>query len=509
MGRAPMTKPVELYACLYAKEFPAQTLLRLRPGLRNKPCAVIEGEPPVQYLCSCNAKARNLGVAHGMTRVEMDTFPSVAVLPRSHAEEEAAKAALLECAGTFSPRVEDRSKGNVCACVLDISGTEKLFGPPAALAKRLFESIQALGIVASVAVSGNFHAALCLARSHSSRRDAAIIPSGNESTALSSLPLTVLDLSQEQAETFSLWGIHTLGMLADLPEKELIARMGQKGKQLRQLACGVLPHLLQPVEPAFSLEERMELDAPVELLDSLLFVMGVMLEQLILRAIARVLALESVTIDLALEDRTAHTRTVRPALPTNDRRLWIKLLHLELEAHPPQAAILALTLRAVPGSISKVQLGLFSPQLPEPARLDVTLARIRAIVGEDCVGRAVLKDTHQPDGFRMEPFTVPAGPASEGAPSRPRPAARQLRPAENVAVIFNGRRLEAFFFREKRYAVDHAYGPWLTGGDWWSPAPWDLEQWDLVARSREGAVLCCCLTHERTQNCWRMAALYD
>ena len=34
----------------------------------------------------------------------------------------------------------------------------------------------------------------------------------------------------------------------------------------------------------FTLEERMELDTPVELLDSLLFVVGVMLEQLMVRA---------------------------------------------------------------------------------------------------------------------------------------------------------------------------------------------------------------------------------
>ena len=38
------------------------------------------------------------------------------VLPRSESEEAAAKAALLECAGGFSPRVEDRSEERVfCA----------------------------------------------------------------------------------------------------------------------------------------------------------------------------------------------------------------------------------------------------------------------------------------------------------------------------------------------------------------------------------------------------------
>jgi protein ImuB len=35
MGDTAMTKPNELYACLYVKEFPAQALLRLRPELHE------------------------------------------------------------------------------------------------------------------------------------------------------------------------------------------------------------------------------------------------------------------------------------------------------------------------------------------------------------------------------------------------------------------------------------------------------------------------------------------
>lgn len=504
-----MSTPVELYSCLYAKEFPAQALLRLRPELRNQPCAVLEGEPPLQQVCSLTLKARSLGVAHGMTQVELDTFPLIAVLPRSRAEETAAKEAMLECAGTFSPRVEDRSNDNAFLCVIDIAGTEKLFGSPSVLAKILLERVKALGVTARVTVSRNFHTAICLARGVSSRNQVTVIPPGEESTALSSLPLAVLDLSEEHAETFSLWGIHSLGMLAALPEKDLIARMGQEGKQLRELARGELPHLFQRVEPAFTLEERMELDTPVELLDSLLFVMRVMLEQLTLRATSRVLALASVTITLSLEGAASHTRTVRPALPTNDQQLWIKLLHLDLEAHPPQAAVLSLVLTAEPGSASKVQLGLFSPQLPEPVRLDVTLARIRAIVGEDCVGRAVLKDTHQPDGFRLEPFIVSSGAVSEVASCQPRAAMRQLRPVESVTVTWRGERPSAFFFRKNRYAVEHAYGPWLVSGDWWNLAHWNFEQWDLVARSHDDTLLCCCLVHDQKQNCWQMVAFYD
>jgi protein ImuB len=353
------------------------------------------------------------------------------------------------------------------------------------------------------------HAAVCLARGRSSRMDVVAIAAGEERAALASLPLVVLDLTGEQAETFALWGIRTLGMLADLPEKALIARMGQEGKRLRQLARGEMPHLFLPVEPEFALEERMELDTALELLDSLLFVVGVMLEQLIMRATVRILALASVTITLGLEGGASHTRTVRPALPSNDRQLWIKHIHLDLEAHPPPAAILSLSLAAEPGDMNKVQLGLFSSQLPEPARLDVTLARIRAIVGEDGVGRAVLKDIHQSDGFSMVPFTVPAGQGSETTSTPERAAMRQLRPAEPLTVMLQEKRPNTFYFREKRYVVERAYGPWLASGEWWGTMTWQVQKWDLVARSQDGASLCCRIAYERKSNCWQMVGLYD
>ena len=116
-----------------------------------------------------------------------------------------------------------------------------------------------------------------------------------------------------------LWGIRTLGALAALPETQLIARMGQEGKRLRLMARGEWPHHFMPHEAGFVLQERMELDAPVEAMESLLFGVGMMLEQVIVRASARVLALASVTLTLGLEGGGTHVRRVRPALPTNDR----------------------------------------------------------------------------------------------------------------------------------------------------------------------------------------------
>ena len=457
----------ELYLCVYAQEFPSQAMLRFRPELRHRPVVVMEGEVPFQQVCSCNRAARKLGVVAGMSRAEMDSFPSGALLKRSTSEEQATKLALLESAGCFSPRIEDISNNIAFSCVLDIAGSEKLFGPPQLMARRVKEAMAALNVHSSIAVSCNFHTAVSLAQGTFSSESSIVIPHGTERLALASLPLSVLDISPEHAETFSQWGVITLGILAMLPEKDLIARLGQEGKRLRQLARGESPHLFLPIDPVVALEECIELDAPVEILDSLLFGVSMMLDQLIARATARILSLAVITAELGLDGGNVHIRVVRPALPTNDKQLWLKLLHLDWVAHPPQAAVVSMLLRAETGIVGKVQLGLFCPQLPEPGRLDLTLARIRAVVGEERVGSIELKDSHEPDAFHIKPFSVTRPqPDQYLEPNLPAAVMRRLRPPEKVAMTIRNSARTYFIFVETHTKLKQptAHGGRLVAG---------------------------------------------
>jgi protein ImuB len=503
-----MNRPPELYACLYVRELSAQALLRLRPELHDKPCVVLEGEPPTQTVCALNTRARLLGLRRGMTKVEVETFEGVMVLQRSTKTESAVCTILLECAGAFSPRVEERSRNGIFVCVVDVAGTEGLFGPPLLLAKQMRQRVRSVGIVSSVTISANVHAALCLARGLSGGVPLQVIARGDEAKALARLPISVMDITETQAETFQAWGIRTVAALAALPEKSLIARLGQDAKRLLLLAHGQHPHLLQPIDVPFVLEEQAELDSPLDDLESLLFGLSTMLEQLIVRAKSRVLALASITITLRLDGGGSHERTVNPRVPTNEKRLWLKLLQLDLEGHPPQSSILGVHLFAEPGATSKVQLGLFSPQLPEPGRLDVTLARIAAIVGEENVGQAVLDDTWRAGDFHIERFSVTsAEPLTANTTSLF--CLRLLRPAERATVEIHRGSPREFAFRSRRYAVEKVYGPWIKGGEWWNSSIWGNEQWDVIGKTGDGARVICRLSHDFVQNDWRVAGLYD
>ncbi len=265
----------ELYACIHAAEFPAQALLRLRPSLHAAPLAVLEGRAPLETVCSINTRAHRAGAARQMTRVEAEAIPGLHLWPRSMEGESSARAVLLECAANFSPRIEDVSAGTVCACVLDIAGMERLFGPPQTIAQRIRAALAATGFRAAVAVSANFHAARIMA---AFTRRIAVIPAGGEADALAALPIQALNLPEDHAETFALWGIRTLGELAALDEVDLVTRLGLEARGWRELAQGTHAHTFQPIEPEFQLSEFCEFEAPVEQMESLLFLCARMID---------------------------------------------------------------------------------------------------------------------------------------------------------------------------------------------------------------------------------------
>jgi len=495
----------ELFACICAAEFPAQALLRLRTELQSEPVVVLEGRAPLETVCSLNRAATLKGAVLGMTRLEAEGIADLRLLARSVEVESAARAVLLECVSQFSPRIEEASGPTTCGFVLDIAGTGLLFGPPEILAQRLRAALIAAGFRASIAVSTNFHAAGVKA---ATSRGITAIPEGQEATALAKLPLAALNLEENFAETFAIWGIRTLEELAALPEEDLIARLGQKAKHWRDLARGVAAHTFQPIEAEFMLKEFFDFDTPVEEMDSLLFIGARMIDCLVARASTRALSLATLTVDLALPGERQHKRVIRPALPSIDRKFLLKLLQLEIAAHPPQAAVLSFTLTAEGGQSSKVQLGLFAPQTPEPSRLDVTIARLKAIAGEDHVGSPVLEDTHRSGSFRMDAFSVSGATAGSKA-SRPRMALRRMRPPVPVRVQLHTTKPAVFRDADGNHEITASYGPWRSRGCWWSTVGWDEEEWDVLAQAGNGGAVACLLVQDRRKREWRLEAYYD
>jgi protein ImuB len=281
-------------------------------------------------------------------------------------------------AARFSPWCELTSPDTA---IFDAARVERLLGGPEQIARAVWEQS---GRRANVALAAAPDAAFLAAHNFPG---ITIIRAA--AGALADLGLESLPIEPELLGTFTAWGIRTLGDLAALPENGLAGRMGERALALQRLARGAIRRPLQIHKPPEIYEDRIALDHPIELLEPLLFLLARILNDQCDRLTAHGLAANEIRVTLALDDRSEYARTLRLPVPMRDGRALLKLLQMDLEAHPLRAAMTAVAVALNPVEPRRVQHGLFVPQAPAPDKLELTLARIRGLVGEENVGSGV------------------------------------------------------------------------------------------------------------------------
>jgi len=521
------------FACIYVPNFPVATALRAEPELQARAVAILEGKPPLEKTIAVNEKAVRMGIAPGMTKAQAELCAELALRPRSALQESAAHAALLDCAQSFSPCVEDAACDTA---LLDLAGMESLLGPLPEISRAIYHRATALGLAAHVAVASNPDAAVLAARGFPG---VTVIPTGKEAEQLGSLPTAMLFADRLEGdpqkaaarllETLDRWGIRNLRGLAALPEVSLSERLGQEGLRLQQLARGTASRTLVPVEAPPVFEEAVELEHPIVLLEPLAFLLNRLLEQICARLGSRALATQELRLTLELENFSAlnqqskisnqqFLRTLRLPLPMLDSKVFLKLLQLDLNAHPPGAPIMKIHLAAEPARPRSAQGGLFLPPSPEPEKLELTLARIAGMVGENKVGALELLDTHHPDGFRMRRFVAEVArktPQKKTPDSAAATAAvtalRRFRPPLRVNVTLeNGQPVRVVCPKKKELHGDVLWkaGPWRASGDWWEREAWSRDEWDLALRNGN-AVSFYRLVHDLLGGGWFVEGTYD
>ncbi|MFZ1142702.1 MAG: DNA polymerase Y family protein [Candidatus Sulfotelmatobacter sp.] len=523
------------FACIYVPNFPVAAALRAEPELQARAVAIFEGKPPLEKIIALNEKAARMGIAPGMTKAQAELCSELVLRPRSPLQGSAAHAALLDCAQSFSPCVEDAACDTA---LLDLAGMESLFGSLPEISRTIYNRAATLGLAANIAVAFNPDAAMLAARGFSG---VTVIPADKEAERLGPLLVEVLfanplaedclEGDQKRAadrllETLARWGIRNLRALAALPEIALSERLGQEGLRLQQLARGAASRTLVPVEAPLVFEEAVELEHPIILLEPMAFLLNRLLDQLCARLSTRALATQELRLTLELENFSSSPqysnqqflRTLRLPQPMLDAKVFLKLLQLDLNAHPPGTPIVKIHLAAEPARQRSAQGGLFLPPSPEPEKLELTLARIASIVGENNVGAVELLDTHRPEGFRMQRFVAEA-PQKREREKIPNPAEeksavtalRRFRPPLRVQVTLeNSQPVHLTCAKKKDVQGDVLWkaGPWRASGDWWERQAWSRDEWDLALRSGE-SISFYRLVHDLLGGGWFVEGTYD
>jgi protein ImuB len=113
--------------------------------------------------------------------------------------------------------------------------------------------------------------------------------------------------------------------------------------------------------------------------------------------------------------------------------------------------------------------------------LQITIARLSGLVGEDKVGTPQLLDSFRPDGFSLT--------AVDGVLNQPEPedsalpvlrlSMRIFRPALQARVRVVDAVPQQVLAASVNGRVVESSGPWKTSGEWWTSAGWKREEWDV------------------------------
>jgi protein ImuB len=529
--RPPQTR----IACLLVPALPLAAELRAHPELAGRPFAVAAGPGPRAEIVAVSPEAARAGVRPLTTAVQARAVcAGLELRVLSLAREQAARAALLDAALAVSPRAEPAPPGSglyaaEAAVFLDARGVSALFHSEAGFAGALTARAARLGLPARVAVASSRGVARIAARlaahegaTRLATREGAtrpiteedtgrdgevtVIAPGEDAAFLAPLPLELFDPDDTLAEGLSRFGLRRMADLLRLSERALAARLGPGVHALLTLARGEDRAPPPPVPPDSRLEEASDLEAPIERLEPLGFVLRGILGRLAERLACRGLAFGDLELTFGLEGGGRDARRVGMAAPTLDERVALRLALLALEAAPPTAAIERVAVVSVGRGLRGDQLDFFRPAGPAPATLARMLAELAALVGSERVGAPAVADDHRPDAFRIAPFRAPKPREPASCPPPQMLAVRALRPPLAARVRLAGGRPRWIESALANGRIVELSGPWRTSGRWWSETErFAFDHYD--AATADGWLIRLrldLLTHH-----WEIDALYD
>jgi DNA polymerase-4 len=217
--------------------FYASVEQRDRPELRGRPVIVGGSAEGRGVVCAASYEARRFGVHSAMPTVTARRLcPDGVFLPVRMEHYGQISRQIRAILLSFTPMVEPLSLDEA---YLDVRGSEALFGPAAAIARRIKDRIRAeTDLIASVGVAPNkFLAKLA---SDTSKPDGFLVLEVEHVQAfLAPLPVSRLwGVGAKGQRRLKQLGIDTIGQLAALPSERLAGPFGSFGRQLWELAQG-------------------------------------------------------------------------------------------------------------------------------------------------------------------------------------------------------------------------------------------------------------------------------
>jgi DNA polymerase IV len=232
--------------------FYASVEQRDRPELRGRP-VIVGADPKGRGVVSAASyEARVFGVRSAMPISKAARLcPDGIFVPVDMERYVAASRQIMAILDDFSPLVEPVS---VDEAFVDLTGTTSLFGPAPDVVARIKQRIRSeTGLTASAGLAPNKFIAK-VASDLEKPDGLVVVEAGGEAAFLAPLPIERLwGVGKATAKELAALGIATIGQLQRLPRATLVARLGDHGAGLHELAFGRDDRPVEPWTPPKSM----------------------------------------------------------------------------------------------------------------------------------------------------------------------------------------------------------------------------------------------------------------
>lgn len=242
------------------------------PELEGKP-VVVGGDPEGRGVVSTACYlARKYGVNSAMPAAEAKRrCPQAVFLPTRMDRYQEISRQLFDILNSFTPVIE---KLSVDEAFLDIRGTERLFGSPREVGRRIQEKIdKELGLQASVGIAPNKFLAK-LASDLEKPAGFTVIEEEMIEEVLDPLPVEkIWGVGEKTKEKFHSINIRTIGELKKISEEDLVSIFGKFGSKLYNLARGYDPRVVEKSRTTKSVSQEQTFSENVDETEYLLSVL--------------------------------------------------------------------------------------------------------------------------------------------------------------------------------------------------------------------------------------------
>jgi DNA polymerase-4 len=376
-------------ACVYINHFAVQVETRKQPDLSGKPL-IIGGFPHERKsVIDCSPVADRCHIHPGVSlRQAHHLCPEAIFLPLNEELYHKAFEEVLSILDGFSPAVEVGCQGKA---FMDISGTERLFGPEEKLGKLIGKKIsEKTNLQAQIGIAASKFVAVVAALSATPHCPIVVKP-GSEKRFLEPLPIELLDVSDEVKEWLRRLGLSSIGQVADLPENALVEQLGLEGQRVHCLACGRDNSPVIPRQKLALLEQEVNFETPDEDRSRLLITGGALLEKLTHQLKNRNQVCGEVRLSLGLEGGNIFLVNLPLKTPTDSTQVILDRIkhHLDTISLPGAVSGLKVGLAQLTGEHGKQSLLNASEKSSRQEELKWLAGRLKARFGQSPLKRIV------------------------------------------------------------------------------------------------------------------------